>query len=652
MAVAFIDDRNAPVILGRELGRGGEGSVYELVGTNLVAKVYHRAAEQPKAEKLEAMVRLRASGLSAIAAWPERRILDKAGRNTWGIVLPRVTDHREIHHLYSPAHRKMDFPTADWSFLIHVARNCAAAFESIHSAGHVVGDVNQGGILVARKGTVTLIDCDSFQVSDGRRVFTCDVGVPHFTAPELQGKPFRGLHRAPTHDSFGLAVLVFHLLFMGRHPFAGRYHGSGDMPIELAIQQGRFAYGAAAAKVQMTPPPHALRLSHVPPTVADLFERAFRHGVGQLIRPTAAEWVKALDDLKKSLVSCSRFSGHKFVNTGSRACPWCEIEKGGGPDLFISITASAKLNSRFDINLLWRQVEAVQAPKPVSIVPATPSSSTPPSPLPTATRVSGYVTLASGLVAAVSIVLLFAGITAAAGSALISGAVWAILRAISPYAKARKSLVGEVKRTATEVTQAESEWRSKMEEVTKTFANKKHTLAKLRSEYQALPHAFRKEEEELQSKKREYQLKAFLRGHFIEDALIKGIGAGRISVLSSFGIETALDVTEDRVSAVDGFGPARTSALVGWRRSVEAQFRFDPNKAVDPTERAALIQRQSQRRASIEAALTKGVTELQRLRTTADQAWQTHQHRYSIAVLHRDRAAAAASALPLPSWTA
>jgi DNA-binding helix-hairpin-helix protein with protein kinase domain len=651
MAVAFIDDRNAPVTLGRELGRGGEGSVYELAGTNLVAKIYHRAVEQSKAEKLEAMVRLKAASLTAIAAWPERRILDKNGRSTWGVVLPRVTDHREIHHLYSPAHRKVDFPTADWSFLIHVARNCAAAFESIHSAGHVVGDVNQGGILVSRKGTVTLIDCDSFQVSDGRRLFTCDVGVPHFTAPELQGKAFRGLHRATTHDSFGLAVLVFHLLFMGRHPFAGRYHGPGDMPIELAIQQGRFAYGAAAAKVQMTPPPHALRLSHVPPTVADLFERAFRHGVGQPIRPPALEWVRALDDLKKSLIACSRFPGHKFVNTGSRACPWCEIERGGGPDLFISITASAKLNSTFNINLLWHQVEAVAAPKPVSVGTVT-ANPVPSAPLPPTTRISGFVTLASGVVAAISIVLSMTGVSAAAGLALITGLLWAILRSVSPYAKARKSLLGEVKKTTSEVMRAESEWRSKMEGLTKAFADKKQALAKLRSEYQTLPQVFRKEEEEFQSKKREHQLKAFLRSHFIEDASIKGIGPGRISVLRSFGIETALDVTEDRVSAVDGFGPTRTGAVMGWRWSVEAKFRFDPNKAVDPAERSALVQRQSQRRATIEAALTRGVTELQQIRTMADQAWQMHQHRYTIAAVQRERAVNAASALTFPSWAA
>ena len=170
-----------------------------------------------------------------------------------------------------------------------------------------------------------------------------------------------------------------------------------------------------------------------------------------------------------------------------------------------------------------------------------------------------------------------------------------------------------------------------MEGLTKVFADKKQMLAKLRSEYQALPQAFRKEEEELQSEKREHQLKAFLRAHFIEDASIKGIGPGRISVLRSFGIETALDVTEDRVSAVDGFGPTRTDAVVAWRRSVEAQFRFNPSKGVDPAERAALVQRQSQRRATIEAAITKGIAELRQLRTTADQAWHMYQHRYATA---------------------
>ena len=72
---------------------------------------------------------------------------------------------------------------------------------------------------------------------------------------------------------------------MGRHPFAGRYLGRGDMPVERSITEGRFAYGLHADRVQMTPPPHSLRLSQVPDEIAGLFERAFRLPAGLQASP-------------------------------------------------------------------------------------------------------------------------------------------------------------------------------------------------------------------------------------------------------------------------------------------------------------------------------------------------------------------------------
>src|SRR5205814_7863741 len=66
-----------------------------------------------------------------------------------------------------------------------------------------------------------LIDCDSFEITDGKTVFPCMVGVPTYTPPELQGQSFQGVRRTKQHDAFGLAVLIFHMLFLGRHPFAG-----------------------------------------------------------------------------------------------------------------------------------------------------------------------------------------------------------------------------------------------------------------------------------------------------------------------------------------------------------------------------------------------------------------------------------------------
>src|SRR5262249_14295654 len=143
----------------------------------------------------------------------------------------------------------------------HTARNCAIAFEAVHQNGHVIGDVNQKNVMVSDKGIVAFVDCDSFQVVDGSRIFRCKVGVPEYTPTELHGKKFASLDRNTNHDLFGLAVLVFHLLMMGRHPFSGVPLVKADIPIEKAIQEGLYAYTRNSASARLKPPPH------VPPLI-------------------------------------------------------------------------------------------------------------------------------------------------------------------------------------------------------------------------------------------------------------------------------------------------------------------------------------------------------------------------------------------------
>lgn len=251
-----VRDSKGPIGLGKVLGKGGEGAVYEIAGRpDQVAKIYHPEKRAGKAPKIEAMIPLKSDRLLSLAAWPLDLVWTSAGE-FMGLLIPRVHGHKDIHTLYSPRSRKVEFPNADWRFLVRAAANTARAFAAIHETGCVIGDVNHGGIRVSDKATVRLIDCDSFQVSAGGRKYLCEVGVPTFTPPELQGKPFRGVVRTANHDNFGLAVMVFHLLFMGRHPFAGRFLGRGDMSIEQAIGEFRFAYGASRASVQMEPPPN------------------------------------------------------------------------------------------------------------------------------------------------------------------------------------------------------------------------------------------------------------------------------------------------------------------------------------------------------------------------------------------------------------
>src|SRR5205823_4377230 len=124
-----------------------------------------------------------------------------------------------------------------------------------------------------------------------------EVGVSTHQPPEFQAPhSFKGVVRTTNHDAFGLAVLIFQLLFLGRHPFIGVYLGSGDMPPERAISEGRFAYSSRAAALQMRQPPATLPLAAAG-ALADMFERAFT----TTARPTAAEWVSGLETLQSHL---------------------------------------------------------------------------------------------------------------------------------------------------------------------------------------------------------------------------------------------------------------------------------------------------------------------------------------------------------------
>src|SRR5438874_2482399 len=148
----YFDPQGRAVALGREIGSGGEGAVFEIGSEpRHVAKIYHRPVSHEKADKLRSMAALACGDLTAFASWPLAVLHNGKPEVIAGVVLPRVRDHDEIHKLYSPAQRKLEYPDKDWSFLLHAAMNCAAAFDAIHGKSHVIGDVNQGNVLVSRR---------------------------------------------------------------------------------------------------------------------------------------------------------------------------------------------------------------------------------------------------------------------------------------------------------------------------------------------------------------------------------------------------------------------------------------------------------------------------------------------------------------------
>src|SRR5579859_4362918 len=221
-----------------EIGAGGEARIYALPDAeDLVAKIYHRPTEA-RARKLIAMladppVDPTAGQGHASIAWPIDLLREgeKPARIV-GYLMPRAESSRTILDYYNPAARRVACPLFNYQYLLRTARNLAAVVAALHARDYVIGDVNEANILVTATALVTVVDTDSFQVRDSQHgaVYRCPVGRPEFTPAELQGRNLQDVDRAPEHDRFGLAVLLFLLLMEGTHPFAGLYTGEGDPP--------------------------------------------------------------------------------------------------------------------------------------------------------------------------------------------------------------------------------------------------------------------------------------------------------------------------------------------------------------------------------------------------------------------------------------
>src|SRR3984957_15697091 len=563
------DDKGRPIHLGPEIARGGEGVVYELPSNpTVVAKLYFKSPDDNKASKLSAMLQTTTPDLGKFAAWPSGT-LRKSG-HVAGILMPRVAaQSRPIHELYTPKTRLREFPAANWQFLVNVAANVTRGFIAIHQTGHVIGDVNHGNILVAPNGITAFIDCDSFQIRSHGRIYLCEVGVSTYTPPELQNKSFNHIVRTPNHDCFGLAVLLFHLLFMGRHPFAGRYNGPGYMPIERAIGECRFAFGRLATQMLMSPPPDSLLLNQVPTTLADAFERAFSVEAARgANRPQAVEWLAILEQFQRELTRCGANRSHVYFSRIA-ACPWCPIEAHGAV-LFVDLHVVTATG--LDIDSLWRKLSNLS---PLGDLPPLPTLANlkmtiVPSPEARALGRKRKLRIGVGILIVIVTICAVVGLNVAGFLALLFVGLSIVLAYRLPRELQEKRAIAikNWRECQNRYEQLQTRYRSGCSE--SVFRTKTKDLGGLRDQYNQLPVLRQRKIQELEKNKFQLQLHEFLDRINVSDARIPSIGPGRKAMLASYGIDTAADVSYGSVTQVPGIGPTFATRLLAWRQTQES----------------------------------------------------------------------------------
>lgn len=318
--------------LDQALGGGGEGEIWSISGRPEAAKIYHPAVRgREKERKLRMMLdnpprddMLGRYGHHSIA-WPTDLILEN--KAFAGFLMPRLAKSHKILEIYNPRLRRTECVGFNWKYLMHTGYNLSVAMDAVHAKGYIIGDINEGNILVTSTALVSLIDTDSFQVRDiiDGKLYRCPVGKEDFTPPELQGLQFNQVDRLPEHDYFGLSVLIFLLLMEGNHPFAGemKMDWPATEPSHIyCLKQGAFPYSSNSL-VRRRPTAPAFRI--LPPPIQRLMVRAFVEGYSQPgQRPSAGEWAQALETAEGTLVQCQRQPEHYYSRHLGAACPWCQ----------------------------------------------------------------------------------------------------------------------------------------------------------------------------------------------------------------------------------------------------------------------------------------------------------------------------------------
>ena len=296
------------------IASGGEGEIFDIIGMpGYVAKVFRSDKRTTERErKLSVMISVKPNVVEQYA-WPSDVIYENG--KFAGYIMPKIQGKEKLRDIYVYDKRQ----GKPWSLYIAVAKNVAAAVHNVHEIHQVIGDLNPENILVnPNDGMVTLVDTDSYHISDSRRTYRCEVGMPEYVAPELQGIHFPSAP-LPTYtettDRFALAVLIFALLMNGAHPFACKIiSGSSSkfQPIDN-MQKGYCAFFPETCSGNMDIPKYAPSMDCLPHDLQQLFKRAFVFGrQNPNNRPSAEEWYYALEKLEDNLKTCFKNNQHIY----------------------------------------------------------------------------------------------------------------------------------------------------------------------------------------------------------------------------------------------------------------------------------------------------------------------------------------------------
>lgn len=255
---------------GDYVGGGGEGDVYARGG--VAYKVYHDPRKMIPTGKIAELAVLD----PAVFVRPMDVIADKAGKPI-GYTMQFVTDRVPLVQIITPAYRKRNGLKPD--AMHELIRSLRDGLAGAHAKGVLVVDLNEWNLLTtSRHDVVRFIDVDSYQTA-------------HYKATALMQSvrdwSVRGNDWTELSDWFSFAVVSFQL-FVGVHPFQGRYRGPqddlkrkqpGDAPDDdFAVTRRRMQQNVSVFHPDVGVPKSVLPFDTIPPEYRAWYEALFVRG--------------------------------------------------------------------------------------------------------------------------------------------------------------------------------------------------------------------------------------------------------------------------------------------------------------------------------------------------------------------------------------
>lgn len=308
-----------PLEIGRELGSGGQGTVYRgrtRSGEDVAVKWYFPAAQSAD---LRASISelLKRRPPSKHFLWP-RDIVTKG--DEFGYVMNiRPEGYSNVPRMLKRTVR------VRFSELVLVSLRTVAAFRALQSQGLFYCDISDGNLFFSPK-TGEILICDNDNVgspSAKPRV----LGTPRYMAPEI----VRGTAPpSPLTDSFSMAILLF-LLLCNDHPLQGAAEARircWDAPAmkKLFGTSPVFIFDPRDDSNRPVPGIHDNAMifwGMYPEGLRSIFTRVFTSGLTDPgARPSFSEWASVLSALSDAVVTCSCGKQNFFKDDGSVLRCW------------------------------------------------------------------------------------------------------------------------------------------------------------------------------------------------------------------------------------------------------------------------------------------------------------------------------------------